>query len=113
MDAEIASIAATFVNYLEEQGIPLVDHAAGLDLEKPKDRLDQAKQAMSELPVELLISLSIHQKKHLSFWPLHLIGKAEWQIIRLLWMKSYDSISRILVFTSSVIKRLNLYCSTK
>ncbi len=51
MDAEIASIAASLVNYLEEQGMPLVDHAAGLDLDKPIDRLDQAKQAMSELPV--------------------------------------------------------------
>jgi predicted glycoside hydrolase/deacetylase ChbG (UPF0249 family) len=50
MDAEIASIAAGFVHYLEEQGLPLVDHAAGLDLDKPKDRLEQAKQAMSELP---------------------------------------------------------------
>jgi len=50
MDPEIASIAASFVNYLEEKGIPLVDHAAGLDLDKPIERLEQAKQAMSDLP---------------------------------------------------------------
>lgn len=50
MDAEIASIAANYVGYLEDQGIPLVDHAAGLELDKPFNRLDQAKQAMNELP---------------------------------------------------------------
>jgi predicted glycoside hydrolase/deacetylase ChbG (UPF0249 family) len=50
MDSEIASIAARYVSYLEEQGIPLVDHAAGLELDKPFNRLEQAKQAMSALP---------------------------------------------------------------
>ena len=49
MDAEIASIAASLVNYLEEQGMPLVDHAAGLDLDKPMNRLEQAKQALGDL----------------------------------------------------------------
>jgi len=50
LNSEIASIAASLVNRLEEQGIPLVDHAAGLDLDKPLGRLEQAKQAMSDLP---------------------------------------------------------------
>ena len=50
LHSEIASIAASLVNYLEDQGIPLVDYAAGLDLDKPIDRLEQAKQAMSDLP---------------------------------------------------------------
>jgi chitin disaccharide deacetylase len=50
MGAEIASIAANLVNYLEDQGIPLVDHAAGLELDKPLNRLEQAKQAIGGLP---------------------------------------------------------------
>lgn len=50
LDSEIASIAAGLVNSLEEQGIPLVDYASGLDLDKPINRLEQAKQAMSNLP---------------------------------------------------------------
>jgi predicted glycoside hydrolase/deacetylase ChbG (UPF0249 family) len=50
MDEITASIAANYVSILEEQGIPLVDHATGLDLDKSFDRLEQAKQAMSNLP---------------------------------------------------------------
>lgn len=50
LNSEIASIAASLVDYLEDQGIPLVDHAAGLDLDKPINRLEQAKQEMSDLP---------------------------------------------------------------
>jgi predicted glycoside hydrolase/deacetylase ChbG (UPF0249 family) len=49
IDAETAQIAAKLVHTLEDSGIPLVDHAAGLDLDKPKDRLEQAKQAISDL----------------------------------------------------------------
>ena len=49
MDQVTASIAAHYVNILEEQGIPLVDHASGLDLEQPFDRHEQAKKAMSIL----------------------------------------------------------------
>jgi predicted glycoside hydrolase/deacetylase ChbG (UPF0249 family) len=51
MDQATASIAANFVGILEEQGIPLVDHATGLDLDKPSNRLEQAKMAMSNLPI--------------------------------------------------------------
>jgi predicted glycoside hydrolase/deacetylase ChbG (UPF0249 family) len=50
MDQVTASIAVNYVDTLEEQGIPLVDHATGLELDKPFDRLEQAKQAMSNLP---------------------------------------------------------------
>ena len=49
MDQATASIAASLVSKLEEQGIPLVDHATGLDLAKPYDRLEQAKQTLSNL----------------------------------------------------------------
>jgi predicted glycoside hydrolase/deacetylase ChbG (UPF0249 family) len=51
MDAEIATMAANFVSHLEEQGLPLVDHAAGLELDKPFNRFEQAKQALSDLPI--------------------------------------------------------------
>lgn len=39
MDQVTASLAANLVGTLEEQGMPLVDHATGLDLAKPVDRL--------------------------------------------------------------------------
>jgi len=51
MDAEIASIAADYVHILEEQGIPLVDYVSGLNLAQPLNRLEQAKQSLSDLPV--------------------------------------------------------------
>jgi predicted glycoside hydrolase/deacetylase ChbG (UPF0249 family) len=50
MDQITSSIAANFVSSLEEQGIPLVDHATGLDLDKPFNRYEQAKLALSNLP---------------------------------------------------------------
>jgi len=72
MDPEIASIAASFVNYLEEKGIPLVDHAAGLDLDKPIERLEQAKRAMGELPIGIthfIIHPSIETPELLAITP--------------------------------------------
>ena len=51
MDQVTATIAANYVSNLEEQGIPLVDYATGLDLDKPFDRLEQAKTAMSNLQI--------------------------------------------------------------
>jgi predicted glycoside hydrolase/deacetylase ChbG (UPF0249 family) len=51
LDCEIATIAATYVNHLEVEGIPLVDFVSGLNLDQPLNRLDQAKQALSALPV--------------------------------------------------------------
>jgi len=50
MDQDTASIAASSVNYLEEQGIPLVDFVSGLYLIQPLNRLEQAKKALSALP---------------------------------------------------------------
>ena len=49
IDTETAQLAAKLALSLEERGMPLVDHAAGLDLDKPNDRLEQAKQAISDL----------------------------------------------------------------
>ena len=50
MDQEIASIAASYVNHLEESVIPLVDYVSGLNLDQPLNRLEQAKQVLSTLP---------------------------------------------------------------
>jgi predicted glycoside hydrolase/deacetylase ChbG (UPF0249 family) len=49
IDSETAQLAAKLVVSLEELGMPLVDHASGLDLDKPFNRLEQAKQALGEL----------------------------------------------------------------
>ena len=49
IDADTAQLAAKLVLSLDESGIPMVDHATGLDLDKPNDRLDQAKKAINEL----------------------------------------------------------------
>ncbi|MFZ2098605.1 MAG: polysaccharide deacetylase family protein [Anaerolineales bacterium] len=49
IDTETAQLAAKLVVSLEELGMPLVDHASGLDLDKPLNRLEQAKQALGEL----------------------------------------------------------------
>lgn len=50
LDQETATFAANYVSVLEDQGIPLVDHADGLDLDKPVGRLDYAKEKLSNLP---------------------------------------------------------------
>jgi predicted glycoside hydrolase/deacetylase ChbG (UPF0249 family) len=49
IDSETAQLAARLVDTLEELGMPLVDHAAGLDLDKPANRIEQAMQAMHDL----------------------------------------------------------------
>jgi predicted glycoside hydrolase/deacetylase ChbG (UPF0249 family) len=49
MDQDTALLAANLVGTLEEQGMPLVDHATGLNLAKPVDRLQQAIQAFTDL----------------------------------------------------------------
>jgi predicted glycoside hydrolase/deacetylase ChbG (UPF0249 family) len=51
LDSETASFAARTVHCLEEQGIPLIDYAAGLDLVQSENRFEQAKQTLSDLPV--------------------------------------------------------------
>ena len=50
LDQDTASIAASFVHTLEEQGIPLVDFVSGLYLDQPINRLEQAKKALDALP---------------------------------------------------------------
>jgi len=50
MDAETAAFAVQFAAQLEEQGLPLLDGMTGLDLDKPQERLEQAKRAMDSLP---------------------------------------------------------------
>lgn len=49
LDDEMANFAAQFVHTLEEQGVPLLDQLSGLELDKPEDRLEQAKAAFSAL----------------------------------------------------------------
>jgi chitin disaccharide deacetylase len=49
LDAETATFAARYVSVLEDQGVPLVDFADGLDLDKPAERLDYAKHKLSNL----------------------------------------------------------------
>jgi predicted glycoside hydrolase/deacetylase ChbG (UPF0249 family) len=51
MGGEIALLAAQFVAELEAQGVPLVDHVAGLPLvDEPGDRLSLAKREFDALP---------------------------------------------------------------
>ena len=50
LDQEMAAFASRYIDILEEQGLPLVDHASGLDLDKPHDRLGYAKQVLGALP---------------------------------------------------------------
>jgi len=51
LDAETSTIAAGMVHQLEEQGLPLLDHVAGMNLENPNDRLEQVKHELRDLPV--------------------------------------------------------------
>ncbi len=50
LEEDIALMAANYVHILEDQGIPLVDHATGLTLSDPINRLEQAKQILRSLP---------------------------------------------------------------
>jgi hypothetical protein len=47
---DVAAMAANYVHILEDQGIPLVDNAAGLSLADHTNRLEQAKQNLKYLP---------------------------------------------------------------
>jgi predicted glycoside hydrolase/deacetylase ChbG (UPF0249 family) len=51
LDIETATFAVSFVDALEERGVPLIDNVTGLDLDQPNNRLEQAKRAFSELPL--------------------------------------------------------------
>jgi len=46
VDAETAQMVTGMVLALEEMGIPLLDHLAGLELDDAEDRLGQAKQVL-------------------------------------------------------------------
>jgi predicted glycoside hydrolase/deacetylase ChbG (UPF0249 family) len=50
LDAQTAEFAAQFVMQLEEQGLPLLDHLSGLELDKPQDRIEQAIAALESAP---------------------------------------------------------------
>lgn len=49
LDADTAKMAVNLVAKLDDLGMPLVDHATGLNLDKPVDRREQAMKAISEL----------------------------------------------------------------
>ena len=51
LDEATSTIAAGMVHQLEEQGLPLLDHVAGMNLTNPDNRLEQVKQALLDLPV--------------------------------------------------------------
>ena len=50
LDAQTAAWATQLMAQLEEQGLPLLDNITGLPLDRPQDRLEQAKQAFAALP---------------------------------------------------------------
>jgi predicted glycoside hydrolase/deacetylase ChbG (UPF0249 family) len=50
LDAETAANAVRAIQELEANGLPLLDGMTGLDLGKPDERLEQAKQAFDALP---------------------------------------------------------------
>ena len=49
VDAETYQMVRSLLDYLDSQGIPLVDFAIGLPLDDPKGQLDLAKRMFSEL----------------------------------------------------------------
>lgn len=49
MSAEVASVVAGYVMQLEQSGLPLLDHLVSLPLDKPENRLEQAKAAFASL----------------------------------------------------------------
>jgi predicted glycoside hydrolase/deacetylase ChbG (UPF0249 family) len=53
MDSGTAIFAAQMVVMLEEQGVPLLDQIATLELDQPEERLEQAKKAFQDLPAGL------------------------------------------------------------
>lgn len=50
MDSETAAIAAQFVQQLEAQGLPLLDHLVALPLDQPTDRVELAEKTFGSLP---------------------------------------------------------------
>jgi predicted glycoside hydrolase/deacetylase ChbG (UPF0249 family) len=50
LEGEILAQAVELGNSLEDQGVPLLDYAWGMPLDKPENRLETAKQAFAALP---------------------------------------------------------------
>ena len=50
LDGETAAFATQFVRQLEAQGLPLLDRLEVLPLDRPADRVEQAKEAFDALP---------------------------------------------------------------
>jgi hypothetical protein len=50
LDQETAAFATQLVRQLEAQGLPLLDHLAGLPLDRPQDRVALAMEVFDELP---------------------------------------------------------------
>jgi len=50
LDGETAAFATQFVRQLEAQGLPLLDRLEMLPLDRPADRVEQAKDAFDALP---------------------------------------------------------------
>jgi predicted glycoside hydrolase/deacetylase ChbG (UPF0249 family) len=48
-DAEQAAVGAALTRELEAQGVPLLDHFAGMPLDKPEGRLEEAKRLLGQL----------------------------------------------------------------
>ncbi len=49
LDDETAQAAAAMINQLEEMGVPMLDALTGLELDKPLERMAQAKAALKAL----------------------------------------------------------------
>lgn len=49
IDAETAKALVEYVHTLEEQGVPLLDHNFGMPLDRPENRVEQAKEAVANL----------------------------------------------------------------
>lgn len=50
MDPATAAAQAAFIQQLEEQGLPMIDHVVGMPLDQPKGQVEIAKNLLGELP---------------------------------------------------------------
>ncbi|MDO9085704.1 MAG: polysaccharide deacetylase family protein [Anaerolineaceae bacterium] len=51
LDEESATIVEKFINHLEEQGVPILDHLRSIPLDLPENRFEQATEIFSALPI--------------------------------------------------------------
>ena len=49
MDAETFAVIEAMMDYMDSQGLPLVDHAMGLPLDDPKDQMELARRMLGEV----------------------------------------------------------------